>query len=226
MPAKKRTRKSYKKRRVNRRYKRRSNLRTRTIVSYNPVPDRMFTKMRYSEILGWNLVTASATYNYMFQTSVYDPDLTATGHQPLWYDQYANLYQSYRVWGISYKMTFQLENSHTLTLAFITHQSTNTAESNFNTIMERERKKVIAINYDIATRPVRGYISVPKVYGMTNKEFVADDGFQSLIATNPAKMAYLVNYMTCKGSSNVTASQVVELVYHVEFFNRVQIGGS
>ncbi|UOK21031.1 capsid protein [Chifec virus UA13_150] len=201
--------------------------RTYTKISRMPVSDRLFTKLRYSEGIDWNITLANILYSYTFQTSIYDPDLTATGHQPLWRDQMATMFNRYRVLGIGYKIFWRCTNTAVLTTAYVQHNSTTTTETNYNTLIERNNSKRTYLDSNTGARAnyTTGYMSIAKTYGLSKAQFTADDGFDSLIGGNPSKMAYLILY-TSSRSSGAVANCQVELTYYVEFFDRVNVAGS
>lgn len=196
---------------------------TKVIRQPGGVPDRMFVKLRYVDDIVFNTNTVGVLYPYLYQSSIYDPDFTSTGHQPLWRDQYVTLYNNYRVWGIGYKTIWKQQATQTFTMAYIAHQTSTTTDTDPNLLSERitTKKNIVDIN-----RPtyMRGYLSVAKVYGISKREFVADDGFQSAMGANPSKQAFLATYVMTRNASATTVMHI-ELTYYVELFNRVyQIG--
>jgi hypothetical protein len=74
-------------------------------------PNSIITKLRYC-ITGTLTSTAgSSSYQVFSANGIYDPDTTGAGHQPLYYDQYALLYNKYVVLGS--KITIELSNGTT-----------------------------------------------------------------------------------------------------------------
>lgn len=79
----------------------------RETMWYDPsvigIPDRIRTKLRY-QMTTTATTTLGSLFTYQFRgNSVYDPDLTGAGAQPTYYDNMANMYNSYvvlssRVW--------------------------------------------------------------------------------------------------------------------------------
>lgn len=202
--------------------------RTYTKISRLPVSDRYFTKLRYSEGIDWTITFANTLYNYVFQSSIYDPDVTATGHQPLWRDTLATMWNRYRVLGIGYKIMWRCTNTGQITIGYVQHSSTSTADTNYNTLIERNTTKKVymdAANSGRGNNYVSGYLSVAKAYGMTRTQFNADDDFDAAIGANPTKLAYLILYASSR-SAGAAAQCQVELTYYVEFFDRVNIAGS
>lgn len=71
------------------------------VVRYTPdvfgFPDRLLTRLRYCDV-GFIAMAAGALGNQVFRwNSTFDPDLTGTGHQPLYRDTYAAVYDQYSV---------------------------------------------------------------------------------------------------------------------------------
>lgn len=62
-------------------------------------PTKIITILRYFDQYGVSS-TSGGIGNLIFRmNSPFDPDFTFTGHQPLYWDDYAGIYQSYRVLG-------------------------------------------------------------------------------------------------------------------------------
>lgn len=71
------------------------------IVRYHPnvfgFPDKLLTKLRYSDFHAVTS-TSGAVGTYVFRwNSTFDPNYTGTGHQPLYRDNYASVYDHYSV---------------------------------------------------------------------------------------------------------------------------------
>jgi hypothetical protein len=71
------------------------------VVQFTPnvfgFPDRLMTRLRYSDF-GTIASTSGGVSSYKFRwNSTFDPDHTGTGHQPLYRDTYAGIYDQYAV---------------------------------------------------------------------------------------------------------------------------------
>lgn len=77
-----------------------------------PVPNTMTTTLVYEANYATTLSSIVNLSHYTFRlSSVYDPDFTAVGHQPLGFDQWANFYERYIVKGAKIYITAQDTNS-------------------------------------------------------------------------------------------------------------------
>lgn len=164
--------------------------------------------------------------SYVFQSSIYDPDLTGVGHQPLWRDQLALLYNRYRVIGVKYEVIFRNSNVNQLTWAYIKYSDSATLETNPNTLIERKEGRFVMLDsLNGRSNRVKGYMPVNRSFGLSKKEFYDDDGFIANILANPTKMAYLHIYAMTLNSSALVHAQV-NLTFYTEFLDRVLIAGS
>lgn len=106
MPKRKRT--SYATRRVKRR---RLNRRRRRVPRVTRQLGTAFSssqlvKLRYVDRFTINPALGTFALHNFRANSIYDPDVTSTGHQPMGYDQWANFYDHYVVIGSQIKVTF------------------------------------------------------------------------------------------------------------------------
>lgn len=66
-------------------------------VPRNPFPDRTLTKLKYVDRISLAAGGSAPANHYFRCNSLFDPDLTGVGHQPLGFDEYAKLYSHYVV---------------------------------------------------------------------------------------------------------------------------------
>lgn len=62
-------------------------------------PKKIITILRYSDLQSQTSVSGGISTFIYRMNGPFDPDLTAVGHQPLYWDQYTPIYQNYRVLG-------------------------------------------------------------------------------------------------------------------------------
>lgn len=68
-------------------------------LSGSPMPDRFNASLIYSDTVTLNPGAGTLVHHDFRLNSLYDPDLTGTGHQPRGFDQLMAFYQRYRVYG-------------------------------------------------------------------------------------------------------------------------------
>lgn len=62
-------------------------------------PDRLATKLVYADVVELAMTSGGASTWSFRLNSLFDPDYTGTGHQPMWHDQFSAVYRNYRVKG-------------------------------------------------------------------------------------------------------------------------------
>jgi len=190
-----------------------------------PVADKVYTRLRYSDGISFTCTLADTIYPYTYQTSIYDPDLSGVGHQPMWRDMYAAQFNRYRVNGIAYKIYVKNTNAVNMAIFLVQHSSVTTTDTNINTALERNAtKRVYLDSPSNKSNIIKGYLNVAKVFGLSRQAFTADDQYDALVTANPAKMGYL--HLMALGRAPAILNVQVELTYYVEFFDRYMISGS
>lgn len=72
-----------------------------------PVAQQQVVKMIYAEVLPLNALSIGQAATYQFRTnSIFDPDYTGVGHQPLGHDQWALFYNHYCVISSTIRVDF------------------------------------------------------------------------------------------------------------------------
>lgn len=227
--AKKRRFRSKRKRIVRRKWNRRRGGKMVTRISPAPVPDRLFTKVRYRdvfEMLVNNATTPVASKTY--RSSMYDPDLTNIGHKPLWTDQLATLFKNYRIHGMKYRLNACNDQGSRLVFLAV-QESDTTAETlpNMNNILERRNARRFLIGSNDKPARIKGYMPTGRPWGLTKQGMKADEDFEALFGTNPVKVSHLNLYAaTNYPGATVTVTVEINLEIVVECFRRQQIGGS
>lgn len=217
------------KKRFIRRYKNKRRGGVVSRLNRQPFPDRIFTTLYYRDLKIIS-VAAGATpiEGVPYQSSIYDPQASSGGHQPLWCDQLEAVYSKYRVHGIKYKIKCCNTNTNQLGWMYVlqsTTQYTFPTNTNTNTLSERrlcQRKSVTT-----TTNPaiIKGYMPVGRPWGLSKQEMKADEDFEASMGVNPIKMAFL-NLMFESMNTSAIFNVEVELKYLVEFHYRKEIAGS
>jgi len=190
-----------------------------------PIAPRTVATLKYVENLALAYLSGTAN-DYVFRlNSIFDPNSTGTGHQPFSHDTYQTLYNRYRVFACSWRITVPA-SSDTIQLAVVPN-NTLSAYSNYTLAAESPRGISKAVGYASGTVTViKGHISLPRLNGSTKAQYKADDRFQAQFGSNPVEDMGLHIVANIPGGSNVTIYPVVQLMYHCEFFDPLQLGQS
>lgn len=225
MPAK--TKKSVRSRR---KYgKKRTSKRSTTMVnrSLQPFPSRFITKMKYSGTVRINNGTSAAVQIWRLN-SLFDPDVTFTGHQPYGRDTLATLYNRYRVISVRYYIQAIAASGKTQLLA-LTPTNDPISETDIDALREKPRCRSYVLASGAAGVPSRltGKINLPALTGKTKSQYMADDRYQAQFSTEPAEAMYL--YCNIQDMDKTTIADVyasVMLEFTVECFDPILLNQS
>lgn len=216
------------KRRKTKTYRRKRTIRSNYVISKSsPIPDRFFTKLNYTELITLSYTGTLKTYQYKLN-DIYDPNYTGTGHQPMGHDTFAILYGKYRVYGAKYSISFSNTNVTYQGEAIVQLRPNSVLSATFEDAMEDTYKQyriLASEGGNIST--VRGYGSVPKIYGVSKKEMQIGDTFSANIGSSPAVGIYLNIYVQNQDvATALTVVARVNITYFVEFYERKILGSS
>lgn len=196
MPGKKASQKTVS--RVKRPYTRRYPARA-AFVPIAPRPagaNAAYVDFIYSTKFSIDPATLGVVSLYQFRlNSLFDPDLTGVGTQPVGFDQYAALYEKYRVYEASYKVCFY--NTSTTRPIIVGCQSCD--DSSTTTDLERIIQNG-QCEWDLLTPAggshdkiiFTGTIDLASAQGQTKAQFWSDDVNEALMSANPTE-AYTLN---------------------------------
>lgn len=216
-------------RRPTRRPRRRLNRRRRQAPKMNSLmgssvrPDRLLVKLPYAD----NYVK-TLTFGQPGQTqawnlnSIYDPDRTGVGHQPLGTDQWATFYKKYRVFKVAYNISVTNMGSDSSVMGGIT--PTNGVFGNFNDMSVFEqphcRKFHIGNREGISTKTLKGAITLPRITGRPLVSYKSDNVYAAQFGQNPLEVMALNLQLYALNPTAGAACQIsCRLVYFVELYD-------
>jgi hypothetical protein len=158
--------------------------------------------MRFHEAGYLDSTTGGINRQYFRSNSIYDPDQTSGGHQPLYHDTFESIYDHYTV--VSSKLVVRYSNtSNAPWIVGAVIDDDSTASSNVDTLCEQTTTK-----HDYLTPLTGSRSSVVKTMNWSLKQMLGVDPFTSQEAktafgSNPAEESYFVLYgATTDSSSN------------------------
>lgn len=155
-------------------------------LGQNPLPMKLVTKLAYNETVRLTGGSAGATAVYVFNaSSLYDPNYTGTGHQPLGFDQIMAMYDHYVVLGAKVTVKFAMPSGSAYTVAQVgVHgAATVTPRTNGSAYVETGTTSMKMVGFpSYFPQVTQGYS--PKVHmGVTNP--MDADKLQGQINANP-----------------------------------------
>lgn len=179
------------------------------------MPDKRFVKLRYTEQFVLTS-TSGATAKQVFRCgSIFDPDLTGTGHQPLGHDEWSVLYNYYRVLGS--KITVQPINSSAVPgcICIFKNDDQSGPATGIAGIIEQGRCTWRMLAEDNANPPqtmVMKY-SAKREFPMLYK----DDSLRATFGSNPGEdKYYIVALQALDGTSTISVPCLINIEYLCE----------
>lgn len=200
----------------------------RETMWYDPsvvgIPDRVRTKLRY-QMTTTATTTLGSLFSYQFRgNSVYDPDLTGAGAQPTYYDNFANMYNSYVV--LSSKLWLEALNVAAAPVLVGAYPAYNTSIGSTALDCAAMRYAVSKSLYG-AGNAVKGVLnlsmSTAQQFGVRPEAVVDDDGYSGS-GGNPTSAAtwyWTVFAQNETGTTTLNLTLRVYIEYDVIFFDPV-----
>lgn len=171
--------------------------------------------------------TSLGTYYRFRLNSLYDPDVTGTGHQPYQYDTLTAIYQSYIVKKCFVDLTFTDPTADGVWVGWTWHSSDSSTDDPSTLLLEEmiERANFYCAplnNTGAQTVTVRRSFDMPTCFGQTPVQYYGDlTTHGSAYNNNPSKGIHLDLFL-CDPTGNVSTRSVRasgRLVFDCQFYN-------
>jgi len=193
------------------------------------LPDRYYVKLVYREQLNWTTASGNLGDNVYRGNSIFDPDLTGTGGQPMGTDQWANFYSFYTVLGSKIEVTSQQNGGSCATQR---HGVTPTTTSVVFATGDQERAEELPYTRVVSPQPggnsnattgksvLRSYMSSAKIQGAVLAAPQIEDGYTALFTANPVIPWFWHVWNYVPGGETQSLYQNVVLTFYVVFSGR------
>lgn len=184
-------------------------------------PDTMRTHLRYED----TITLSGAAQQYTFRgNSLFDPDFTSTGHQPMYFDQFISIYEKYRVYGSSIKITV----NNNVAAGGSPCEAVLAPVSSIPTFTSSSMAKEVARAKFTGLVPAGGFrigrssnaITTVTMLGLRGPQ-IYDADYAAVFSANPVQLWYWALYFypaSTGGTLNV--SFTVEIIFDCEFYDR------
>lgn len=192
-------------------------------------PTNRVVKMRYVQA---NLLTSTSgviAQQFFRANSIFDPDFTAGGHQPLGRDQWAVFYNEYVVLGAKLKARFNfISGTVPIQVGVFLNNSSTTTGTSFSELNEQGRCKDNVLNASSASKStvITKTYSAKRFHNVVDvKDNVATLG--AVMSTNPTAIADYVVFAQAQDTSGTVSCRVlIEIDYIVSLSSPNEIGQS
>lgn len=206
-------------------YRRRRRTTAMVNRSAYPVSSHLRTKLKYTAVL--NLGTSGVTpVEYFFRgNSLYDPDFTGTGHQPLGFDQIMNLYSKFFVSGSSIRLT--ASGNTTPVMIVLAPEEDTTGVSILPTAAEKPKAKSrLLASTGTSQGIMRSYATTYQMTGKSKNNRYDDDLSGSASANPTLQWYWYIGYQHPDLTNSAGAVFQVDIVYYVTFYDRIRLNAS
>lgn len=160
-------------------------------LGYLGFPNRCKIVHRYNENVSITLTAATYGFYQFSANGLYDPDITGTGHQPIYFDAMAAIYNHYTV--IGSKMTVKVLSSGPTTGAnVITYIDDDTTKD--GAIPEFSSRNSISLNENSPPQTITSNWSAKATFGGNVYD---NDDLQGTVTGNPVEQSYFTIAMDC-----------------------------
>lgn len=184
-------------------------------------PQRMLAKLPY--FTNGQLYNASGLFQtqMMNLNSIYDPDRTGIGHQPLGHDQWNTWYNRYRVFKVDYIITFNnLDESQAAIISVINQNGIPT----YTDVAAFEQPgafvRTVAPVSGANRTEVKGSVYLPRLNGKTSSAYKANDDTQAVFGASPSEvLTQAITVAPVIDASPVNIAYTIKYMYHIEMFD-------
>lgn len=205
----------------------RRNVRNNTQVKLGlGFPKQMVITHKYAETVSITS-TGGVQGNYIFSANgLFKPNVTAAGHQPMYFDQMAALYNHYTVIGAkaTFRITPQAANEDAFRICLTMEDDTTITPAGVDSNIEQSKSswRLVSPNAN-NTIVLRSTYSAKKVYGGS---VMAQEEQKGTPTANPAEESYFALTMQASGVATATAEFIAFIEYITIWSELKNIAGS
>lgn len=189
------------------------------------IPNRMVTKLAYTENLNMVEGVTGFIYASYRANSIFDPNATAAGHQPLGHDQWAAFYGNYRVLRCAIKVEMVQNQSTGNVHIGITPSESLTITNEASEQPGAVHCLIVRNSAGPNLRTLGTKMDIRKFDGERGNN--STDSSQAAFGANPTdQKIFHVWAQNPTGGATVDVQGLVRLEYEVEMFNRVPLSAS
>lgn len=184
-------------------------------------PNSIITKLRYCTSVSLVAGAGASAIHVFSANSIFDPDVTGVGHQPMYRDQYAALYENYVVLGSQINVEFVNHNTGSGCIVSVNGDNDTTIPSAIDA--RTEQSNAIATAMAPASKSTLFMTYSPEKHlGTTD----TDQGITAVGSSPSNQWYYGIAMAHIDATSSLTTYARVEIEYTVKFTELVSNGGS
>lgn len=191
------------------------------------LPDYTFVAFNYHECVNVPFATTfGGAYRYKLN-SLFDPNESGTGHQPLGRDQYAPFFQKYRVFASRMSVRFaecSVQTNEMAACIYGAPQGTTPGGTDLNLLFELPNATVHHINKKFTSQSttIKRYFKMHKLAGVSKNEYNTDLVYEAYNGSSPEScpraLLYVWDPLAPLTTGNVDIW--VNIVFYAQLFRR------
>jgi len=187
-------------------------------------PRWVYSKMRYADTFLVTMVGGLVIDQIFRANSLFDPDRTNVGHQPLGFDQFSPLYDHYRVDRFAYHVEFSSSSiGYNCACAMVNGAQTITTISQ---VGEFQRAVIHAVGTGSTPARFDSRTSLHELSGRSEFNYHTDDLTGAIVTTNPSEVIDLHVVVANPNAGTIVVNFVVTLDYEAIFYDLTLPGQS
>jgi len=193
------------------------------------LPDRLYVKLVYRQSVAFS--TSGTLQDNVFRgNSLFDPDATGAGGQPMGFDQWANFYASYTVLGSKIEVTCMQNGAAGAYNARFGATPTNFSSAfgtgDYEVAEELPYSKIGQVHMGsagVGQGRITNYMSTNKLIGVVRPAVQIEDAYGALVSANPTNTWYWHVWGYPPGGGDKSLIVNVRITYFTVFETRQQL---
>lgn len=193
-------------------------------------PQSHYVKLIYQHNGSFNLAASALSTSTFNLNSMFDPDQSGVGHQPMYFDQFSAVYKKYCVYAckvqLSFALGFATNNQFYPSLTVLPYVGTFTTTDQQYAAEQKRAYHTILIP---AQRPFsyKGFFRNHQLLGITKAKLMSEDNYSALVTADPVTATRLM--IMTQNNDTGTSQPIVwraHLTYYAKMFDPVIPPGS
>lgn len=171
-------------------------------------PNRLLTKVRYADTYQITSTAGSIAKQVMRMNSTFDPDYTSAGHQPLYRDTFAAIYDEYAVVSADIVVTFVSNASTSAMVVGVLVDDDGSVGTNLNTLREQSNGETHLIpnaTGSLSTHTFKYHWDCKRILQI---DPFSSESYKTNVGSNPNFESLLVIYAAPADGASTTTTTV------------------
>lgn len=185
-----------------------------------PFGGKLRTTLKYAHEIVLDPGISGVLAVQAFSSSLYDPDNTGVGHQPMFWDQLIALFERCTAYGVAYRLSVQAGDGNPVVFGVIANDQVLSAGTDYGRVIENgDCQWTTMQEVGNGTKwENSGYIDFAKLQGMSLNAYLASPEFSSTSSSNPTDLGWMNLFAAgCQATNTAAVVGTIELTYYVEF---------